>query len=129
MKKLIDAYPLGIRPNLTVANFIEYVANNVKGEPPDQELLSKAADYRATAQGVIDSILSTGDGKSAATAWEVINQNEEYALMEHLGFEPQDQALIFDAKKPYDRFTVIAKDGTEQKVYFDVSLFFGKSAD
>jgi hypothetical protein len=129
LKQLIAAYPLGIAPNLTVAGFLEYVANNVEGSAPDREMLGIAKDYRATAQGIIDSILSTGDGKSLDTAWEVINQNEEYSLLEHLELTPKSQALVFEKGRPYDVFTVQAKDGSERKVIFDVSLFFGKTGD
>lgn len=125
LQTLIKAYPLGIRPNLAVANFLEYVANNIDDATgPDKDLLEIAAKHRATAQGVIDSILSTGDGASAATAWQVINQNEEYSLLEHLQLQPQDQALIFAERVPVDMFTIRTKDGTERKVFFDVSLFF-----
>lgn len=130
LQTLIKAYPLGIRPNLAVANFMEYVANNIDDATgPNKELLEKqlleiATKHRATAQGVIDSILSTGDGASTAAAWQVINQNEEYSLLEHLQLQPQDQALIFAERGPVDMFTVKAKDGTVRKVFFDVSLFF-----
>jgi hypothetical protein len=130
LQTLIKAYPLGIRPNLAVAGFLEHVANSIDDAAgPDKDLLEIAAKYRVTAQGVIDSILSTGDGDSAATAWQVINQNEEYSLLEYLHLQPQGQALIFHERGPVDAFTVKASDGTQRKVFFDVSLFFGNSQD
>lgn len=129
LKKLIDAYPLGIASNLAIANFLEHVADHIEGSPPDQELLEVADRYRATAQGVIDSILSTGNGESPGTAWEVISVNEEYSILEYLELEPESQALVSVDDRTYDLITAEAKDGRERKVYFDITLFYGKSDD
>ncbi|HEX3131862.1 MAG TPA: DUF4919 domain-containing protein, partial [Thermoanaerobaculia bacterium] len=46
-----------------------------------------AAHHRYVFQGVIDSILKSGDGKSTKTAYVVVTIDEEYALMGHLGLQ------------------------------------------
>src|SRR5207245_2132656 len=58
---------------------------------------------RETARGLIDSILQSGDGKSEASAFVVIQIAEEYSLLGVLGLRPSNQALIHAQGHSYDR--------------------------
>lgn len=42
------------------------------------------------------------------------------------GSKTQMQSLNYNNKKPYDIITIKTADGTEKKIYFDISNFFGK---
>jgi len=36
------------------------------------------------------------------------------------------QSLVFKNNKPYDILSIKTADGTEKKIYFDISNYFGK---
>ncbi|MDB5431659.1 MAG: hypothetical protein JWP35_2775 [Caulobacter sp.] len=76
--------------------------------------------------GLLKSIVGVGrDGRSLATAWEVISIPEEYFIVEMAGLRSSQQALVFDNDKPYDVLTVTTEDGKTMSVYFDIAAFFG----
>ncbi|MBN8422701.1 MAG: DUF4919 domain-containing protein [Verrucomicrobia bacterium] len=74
--------------------------------------------------GLMRSITSTGDGKTAKTAWKVISVSEEYALLNEIDAELIDQSLIDNC----DKMHVKLPDGTETDFYFDVSISLGATA-
>lgn len=62
-----------------------------------------AAHHQYVLQGIFDSILKSGDGKTLETAYVVIAISEEYALMAHFGFQVAGQSLLNDdAGHSYD---------------------------
>lgn len=126
LKKLLDLYPLGIQVNYAVADFLEYVAKQAEPSDLNQGLLDIAKKKREKADAILQSILSSGDGKSADTAFQVINTLEEYAVLDHLGLEASDQSLLTAPKKQLDRFSTKDKSGVSHSVYFDISLFYGR---
>jgi hypothetical protein len=73
---------------------------------------------------LIDSIRSSGDGKSPATAWVVISVDEEYAVLRALGFKPSGQSLLRQNGHSYDVMKTKSDDGTEQTFYFNVDIPF-----
>jgi hypothetical protein len=66
------------------------------------------------------SILVTGDGKSAATAYVVIAVEEEYSLMRALGDRPKNQALIHQDDHAFDRMEVTDDKDLPQVLFFNV---------
>ena len=68
------------------------------------------------------------DGSSFEKAVNVKSIDEEYNLIaEHYpGSKFLGQALVFNAKKPFDRLSIELPDGSKKDVYFDISSFFGK---
>jgi hypothetical protein len=75
-------------------------------------------------RGLIDSIRSSGDGKSPATAWVVISVDEEYAVLRALEFKPSGQSLLRQNGHSYDVMKAKNDDGTEQTFYFNVDIPF-----
>jgi len=77
---------------------------------------------------------STRDGSSYENAIVIQEKHEgpgvdaEYKwIREHYpGSKTLSQALTNKNGKPYDILTIQTADGTEKKVYFDISNFFGK---
>jgi hypothetical protein len=49
------------------------------------------AHFRYTELGLLESIVRTGDGSSCDTAWEVVSVDEEYFILNALGFELETQ--------------------------------------
>ena len=69
---------------------------------------------------ILKSILSSGDGKSAATAWFTVTTSEEYIFMGLvLGLHPKGQALVQQGGHAYDRMTAAPDSGPEQTLWFN----------
>jgi hypothetical protein len=74
------------------------------------------------------------DGNSYETAVVIQEKSEttgvsaEYKwCSEHYpGYKTQSQALSGKNGKRYDVLTIVTADGSQKKVYFDISNFFGK---
>jgi hypothetical protein len=101
------------------AHYVALVANRELGA------MDKAEFHRTVFRGLINSIRSSGDGKSPETAWVVINVHEEYVMLRVLGFRPSEQSLTHKDGHSYDVMKVKnAEDGTEQTFYFNVDIPF-----
>jgi len=101
------------------AHFVAFVAHREMGAT------DKAEFHRTVFRGLVNSIRNSGDGKSPATAWVVINVHEEYVMLRVLGFKPSQQSLVNQDGHSYDVMKVKnAEDGTEQTFYFNVDIPF-----
>lgn len=77
-------------------------------------------------RGLIKSILSSGDGKSPQTAYQVITTTEEYVVLGVLGFKSKKQSLLKEDGHNYDKMEVTNPDtGEAAAIYFNVDLPFG----
>jgi hypothetical protein len=86
----------------------------------------KAQFHHDVAAGLLHSILSTGDGKTKESAFEVIGTFEEHVVMAVLGLPPLGpQALIPGKPHSYDILKVKdPKTGQEVSVYFNIDAFY-----
>ncbi|MFN7924799.1 MAG: DUF4919 domain-containing protein [Bryobacteraceae bacterium] len=86
----------------------------------------KAKFHDGVTSMLIRSILSSGDGKSQATAFEVIGTFEEYITMEVLGLPPfGQQSLITGTPHNWDRIEVNdPKSGAKVAVFFNIDAFY-----
>jgi hypothetical protein len=81
--------------------------------------------HKYVAKGIIDSILESGDGKSAKTAWFVISVAEEYAVARVLGLRVVSQALSHAEGHSYDILTVVDSETKEESIlYFNIDVIF-----
>jgi hypothetical protein len=80
---------------------------------------AQAKFHKDIFDGLLRSITTSGDGKSAATAYVVISANEEYVLMRVAGLVPGKQSLKKVDHHSYDVF-----DATDQKSGQAVVLYF-----
>jgi hypothetical protein len=65
----------------------------------------------------IVDILDSGDGKTAKTAYQVYNVEEEYQLLEYLKLNPKMQMLSIIDGQYYDIIQV-----GERQIYFQLKL-------
>ena len=79
----------------------------------------QAKFHRYVFDGLVQSILKSGDGKTSATAYVVISTDEEYAVLGELGIRLTLQALLMERGQSFDRI-----DGVEQKSRKRVTLYF-----
>jgi hypothetical protein len=68
---------------------------------------------------ILQSILSSGDGKTADTAWFTVSTSEEYFVIRILGLRPKTQALVKSGAHSFDRMTVVGEDGKETTLWFN----------
>lgn len=83
-------------------------------------LSSEAVPHLDWRRGLIESILRSGDGRTAETAWVVISIPEEYAFLRALGADPVDQSLVDGS---IDAISV-AWQGEVVTVFFDPAAHF-----
>ncbi len=96
---------------------VKSAALRVLGDPP------KADETRQQWMLLMDSILTSGDGRSFATAFKVITIDEEYAVLQVLRIEQGKQALVEHDGGNFDVLTVKDPDsGKEFDLYFNVDL-------
>lgn len=83
----------------------------------------KAAAVEARWQGIVDSILVSGDGKTPQTAFQVIAVDEEYGLLHLIGAQVLSQSLVPDGNSQYDAMKV-RFNGSDKEVtlYFNVDI-------
>lgn len=85
----------------------------------------RAEFHKFMADGLLNSIKSTVDGKSTEKAFEVISINEEYGLIRSLGLRPIRQALVQDKGHFYDAITVVdPQTNQESTIYFNIDKPF-----
>jgi hypothetical protein len=98
-------------------------------------LIAKAAAYRALGNAekagevrqqwmaLMDSILSSGDGKDFATAFRVISVDEEYSVLRIMQIERVTQSLVEHDGSQFDILSVKDPDaGREFQLYFNIDL-------
>src|ERR1035441_8816571 len=78
------------------AHFAEYIAYR---ELKDEE---QAEFHKLVLQGLLDSIMHPGDGKSFETAFQVIQVHEEYVVLRFMGLMPSKQSMAEKNGHSYD---------------------------
>lgn len=81
---------------------------------------SEAQQHVRWFRGLLDSVLSSGDGRSVQTAYVVISIPEEYAVLRALRLRLQEQALVDGA---IDAMTAQGPNGSVT-VYFNPAAHF-----
>lgn len=121
---------LKIAESVFEKNFVEVNAHIV-AQIAYQETgnAEKAALHKFMADGLLNSIKSSGDGKTPKTAYEVISINEEYGVVRSRGLRPIKQALVQDKGHSYDALTVTdPQTNQESTIYFNVDKPFAWEA-
>ncbi len=104
----LDLEPFSLKYNYYLRNFL----NNSK---EDVQRLDQ--DLQIQYKGVVNAILSSGDGLSQETAYRVNHPSDEYMVMRYLKWEPLNSSF----ESTYDIFEVKDSEGKKQTIYFDVS--------
>jgi hypothetical protein len=79
-----------------------------------------AKKERAIVDEIVKSILDSGDGKTAKTAWFTVDPGEEYFIISVvLGAQPKQQALVQRDGHAYDKMTVVDEKDVEHELWFN----------
>jgi hypothetical protein len=68
---------------------------------------------------LVQSIMGSGDGKTAAAAWFTVTTSEEYFVIRLLGLRAKSQALVTEGSHAFDKMTVVGEDGKEATLWFN----------
>lgn len=110
--RLIEEYYLDIDAHTTAAYIYDRLGDRIKSD-----------FHRKFAEGLIDSIIQTGDGQSFQTAYEVIDVREEYAVLRSLQVKPVKQTHVEHEGHYFDIFDIqTLQEGTTAKIYFNVDI-------
>ena len=102
-----------------------FFAMIVYGRSGDKE---RSQYHRAFMDGLFRSIVGSGDGKTAETAFIVIDVEEEYAVIGLSGLKMLGQALDSGNGRAFDVLTVQEREGAQpMKLYFDITLPWNNS--
>jgi hypothetical protein len=118
--KIIKIY-LNTMPNLILSPSAHRLAGVAFAAIGDE----KTADFERKASHVLlNSLLSSGDG-SKLKPYAVMRIADEHDILDAMGKKFKEQEFIMDDEnnRPLDVMT--CSDGS--KVYFDISLFYGRS--
>ncbi len=119
-KAILEVNPVSIETHRRMADGYKNLVKDAKNEQQKQELLQLENKHLTIAEGLIKSIISSGDGKSSKTAFKVISIPEEYMALWYLGLIAEKAEL--DKTGPFDVISAKNKEGNVEKVYFDVSI-------
>jgi hypothetical protein len=110
--EVLERHPLSLG-----AHFASMVCNHELGHK------EQAVYHRYVVNGMMQSITRRGDGRSFATAFEVISTQELYTVLNLMGLQATGQSLVNHEGRPYDVMEVVNRETGERfTLYFDVSL-------
>lgn len=108
----LDRHPLSLG-----AHFASMVCHHELGHKEE------AVYHRYVVNGMMQSITRRGDGKSFATAFEVISTQELYTVLNLMGLQATAQSLANHEGRPYDVMEVVDREtGEKFTLYFDITL-------
>jgi hypothetical protein len=81
-----------------------------------------AAKYKTIQFGLLNSIVRNGDGRSCATAWPVIQVEEEYFILRMLDAKLIEQSVVHE-DGTCDKM-VVKEDGKRKTYYFGTEKVF-----
>ncbi len=82
---------------------------------------TKKNKYHDIEFGLIYSISLSGNAKTWATSWEVIQVEEEYFTLGMIGAKLKKQSIDKSGTKICDKMEVVDEDGKDEVYYFDVT--------
>jgi hypothetical protein len=84
----------------------------------------QAAHHDAMARGLMASILASGNGATAQTAFVVIAVDEEYSTIAKLGLKSKRQRLLKNDDHRFDVLDVTDKAGRTSTLFFNIDRLF-----
>jgi len=117
--ELLQHYPLSMEAHIRLADGYKLLLEaDEAGEQKDyyENLEGK---HRYVYEGLVESVMLSGDGKTPETAFEIISFGEEAWILREMGMLGLDRELNKEEKLV--TYLTTKRDGTRHTVYFDVS--------
>lgn len=77
-------------------------------------------------ENLLTAIISTGDGRSAQTAFMVTKTSDEYNVIRAFRLRLTSQSLIMENNHNYDKMDLEENEHGIEALWFNVDLFYGK---
>lgn len=106
LKKVTEDCPVSIEAYRRLADGFAVFIESTKDPEKKSKLEPIERHYRIIAEGLLKSIVASGDGKTIKTAYKVISIPEEYMTLWYLGFRPGDQSVTESGGLYYDMMKV-----------------------
>ncbi|MBJ6726547.1 DUF4919 domain-containing protein [Geomesophilobacter sediminis] len=119
--EVLKIYPTSIETHKRMSDGFKHLLS-IANEQQKERLRELVQQHKDAADGIITSILSSGDGRSKKTAYKVITISEEYMVLWYRGLNFKKIELDDLGTIPFDIAIIPNEDGTEAKVFFDVSI-------
>lgn len=103
---------------LKMLRLLIYVSDSLDKKTETEQLIMRF-------NGIIEAIISSGDGLSCMSGFKVISVSDEYIILDTFGLNVKGQSLV---EGPCDLLH-LADPNEELKIdglYFDIEIFFGK---
>ncbi len=116
-----------IAQEIIKGNFVDIDAHLILVAAYKEKKDTEKAKFHAyVAEGLIKSILNSGDGQSEETAYVVISTEEEYVILRVFGLMPGKQSLLNEKEHDYDMLeTTDLKTKQQVKLYFNIDRPYG----
>jgi hypothetical protein len=125
LRKVTEACPLSIEAYRRLADGFAVFIRSTENPEKKSKLESIERHYRIVAEGLLKSIVASGDGKKPKTAFKVISIPEEYMTLWYLGLKPESQSMEQSDGRPFDVVKVRhQKTREESTIYFDIQAFY-----
>ena len=79
----------------------------------------ESAKEKLIVDKILQSILSSGDGRTSDTAYFAVSTSEEYFVIRLLNLKPKSQSPVRNGAHSFDEMTVVDKDGKETTLWFN----------
>ena len=79
----------------------------------------ESAKEKLIVDKILQSILSSGDGRTSDTAYFAVSTSEEYFVVRLLNLKPKSQSPVRNGAHSFDEMTVVDKDGKETTLWFN----------
>ena len=79
----------------------------------------ESAKEKLIVDKILQSILSSGDGRTSDTAYFTVSTSEEYFVIRLLNLKPKSQSPVRNGAHSFDEMTVVDKDGKETTLWFN----------
>lgn len=112
--KSIEAFPFDLRQ----MNYLAYISH-LKGDSIESIKIRKKFN------GIVEAILSSGDGLTCETSFHVINISHEYALLNLFQFRVKNQTLTGDC----DYMKLVKDDRNIEGMYFNIRKLFDRNVE
>jgi hypothetical protein len=76
--------------------------------------------------GMMRSVLASGDGLTAATAYKILTVSDQYHALNALKLTRGKRVVAREQGRIFDRWEAKTEDGRDRLVYFDITLMWSK---
>lgn len=111
--RIIDKNPMDVQMTFKALVCYHYMKDEVN-----------KAKMNARYEGILMTIIESGDGKTAETAFVVMKVSDEYELMNNMEVQNTMQSLVRSPAGECDMMTLKPNDLGLEKLYFNVSKLF-----